>query len=61
MEAALQQTRDDLAASQERWMGEERRYAEEIRRLELLIAKGTTGVAGCVAMLCIQAHSLIVN
>jgi hypothetical protein len=61
MEAALQQTRDDLATSQARWMGEERRYAEEIRRLELLIAKGTTGVAGFVTMLYIQAHSLIAN
>lgn len=55
VEEALQQTREELATSQERWIGEERRYAEEIRRLELLIAKGTTGVAGFVDTPCISA------
>lgn len=48
MEATLQDTRQELETARARWTNEEHRYAAEIRRLELLIAQGTTGVAGYV-------------
>lgn len=51
LEAELQEAQQDIVSSQDRWNNEERRYAEEIRRLELLIAQGTTGVAGYASRL----------
>ena len=48
LETELQELRQDLESTRDRWTTEERRYAEEIRRLELLIAQGTAGVAGSV-------------
>ncbi|KAH7095224.1 hypothetical protein FB567DRAFT_23264 [Paraphoma chrysanthemicola] len=44
--AGLKSTEQELEDVKGRWVKEERRYAEEVRRLELLIAQGTTGVAG---------------
>ncbi|KAF2827665.1 hypothetical protein CC86DRAFT_349335 [Ophiobolus disseminans] len=46
LEVGLHEARQELQSTQDRWTDEERRYAEEIRRLELLIAQGTAGVAG---------------
>jgi hypothetical protein len=48
LDTMLQDTRQTLQYSGEQWAKEERRYEEEIRRLELLIARGTTGVAGLI-------------
>lgn len=42
----LQEIRKKLEDSENQWVRDERQYAEEIRRLELLIAHGATGVAG---------------
>ncbi|KAH7085572.1 hypothetical protein BKA63DRAFT_401670 [Paraphoma chrysanthemicola] len=44
--AALESTEQELEDVKGRRVKDERRYAEEVRRLELLIAQGTTGVAG---------------
>jgi hypothetical protein len=44
--AAFESTDQELEDARSRWGKEERRYAEEIRRLELLIAQGATGIAG---------------
>jgi hypothetical protein len=52
LETELQETRQELESTRDRWTHEERRYAEEIRRLELLIARGTTGMAGYVCSPC---------
>jgi hypothetical protein len=46
LETLLQETRENLNSSENQWAKEERRYIEEIRRLELLIAQGATGMAG---------------
>ncbi|KAF2025048.1 hypothetical protein EK21DRAFT_77318 [Setomelanomma holmii] len=46
LEAAIESTGQELDSVKERWAREERRYAEEIHRLELLIAQGVSGVAG---------------
>lgn len=48
LQIELQEVRQNFQIAEARWTEEERRYVEEIRRLELLIAKGTTGVAGSV-------------
>jgi hypothetical protein len=42
----LEDIRKKLGDSEGQWARDERQYAEEIRRLELLIAQGATGVAG---------------
>jgi hypothetical protein len=46
LDAALLETQHNFQNGEQQWTKEERRYAEEIRRLELLIAQGATGVAG---------------
>jgi hypothetical protein len=48
LDKMLQKTRHSLQSSGEQWIKDEQRYGEEIRRLELLIARGATGVAGLV-------------
>jgi hypothetical protein len=50
LDTMLQETHQNLQSSGEQWTKDERRYEEEIRRLELLIARGATGVAGQVCM-----------
>jgi hypothetical protein len=42
----LEEIRKKLEDPEGQWPRAERRYAEEIRRLEPLIAQGATGVAG---------------
>jgi hypothetical protein len=42
----LEDIRKKLEDSEGQWTKDERQYAEEIRRLELLIAQGATGMAG---------------
>jgi hypothetical protein len=46
LDVALHETREKLGRAEDQWAKDERQYAEEIRRLELLIAQGATGVAG---------------
>jgi hypothetical protein len=46
LDVALQETQQNLQRAEHQWTNEHTLYAEEIRRLELLIAQGTTGVAG---------------
>jgi hypothetical protein len=49
LELQLQDLRQDMKRAEEVWVDEEDRYNAEIRRLELLMAHGATGVAGCVS------------
>jgi hypothetical protein len=49
LEDMLHEVQEHFSCSKDQWTKEERRYAEEIRRLELLIAQGTTGMAGYVS------------
>jgi hypothetical protein len=51
LDITLQKTRQSLQYYEDQWVKEERRYGEEIRRLELLIARGATGVAWYVPAL----------
>jgi hypothetical protein len=46
LEETLQEKNDHLICSADEWATEERKYAEEVRRLELLIAQGVTGMSG---------------
>jgi hypothetical protein len=44
----LQRTRQEYEHAESLWVQEEQRYADEIRRLELLISNGASGVAAYV-------------
>lgn len=46
--ADFERTRQEFKHAQQTWAHEEQKYAKEIRRLELLISKGASGVAGFV-------------
>jgi hypothetical protein len=46
LEERLQGKQEYLERSEDKWAKEERIYAEEVRRLELLIAQGATGMSG---------------
>jgi hypothetical protein len=46
LESLLQEQHKSLSRSEDQWAKEERRYAEEVRRLELMIAQGATGMEG---------------
>ncbi|KAH7394172.1 hypothetical protein DE146DRAFT_616588 [Phaeosphaeria sp. MPI-PUGE-AT-0046c] len=46
LDTELQRTRQHLKHAELSWAQEEQSYADEIRRLELLISKGVSGVAG---------------
>jgi hypothetical protein len=48
LDTMLREMRHNSNHYKDQWSKEERRYGEEIRRLELLIAHGATGVAGHV-------------
>jgi hypothetical protein len=46
LDAILQETLEGYKTAEETWLATEARYESEIRRLELLIARGTTGMTG---------------
>lgn len=48
LQVSLLEIEGDWGRAEGQWQQEERRFNAEIRRLELLIADGVTGVAGCV-------------
>jgi hypothetical protein len=48
LDVDLKRTRQEFKHAEHTWTREEQKHADEIHRLELLISKGTSGVAGCV-------------
>ncbi|KAF2470404.1 uncharacterized protein BDR25DRAFT_262280 [Lindgomyces ingoldianus] len=48
LDQLLQETFEDYRSAEERWLKVEDCYQAEIRRLELIIARGTTGMAGLI-------------
>lgn len=48
LEMDLKRTRQNFEHAEQTWAQEEQKYADEIRRLELLMSRGTSGVAGFV-------------
>jgi hypothetical protein len=46
LDGLLKETLDDYSLSEETWTAKEGHYQDEIRRLELIIARGTTGLSG---------------
>jgi hypothetical protein len=46
----LEETLKDWKRAEEHWMHSKGRYGAEIRRLELLIARGTSGMTGSVTL-----------
>ncbi|KAH8727268.1 hypothetical protein GQ44DRAFT_649771 [Phaeosphaeriaceae sp. PMI808] len=49
LQAELQETFQNIEIARVQWRNDERQYGEEIRRLELLIAHGSAGVAGVLS------------
>lgn len=49
LESLLTETLEGYKSADQLWMTKEDRYQAEIRRLELLIARGTTGLAGVMS------------
>jgi hypothetical protein len=54
LEASLLDIRHEWERAECQWLQDERRFNAEIRRLELLIADGAMGLAGCVSRRCVK-------